>query len=124
MDQQDLHSFIQRIQMHQADFQDTISQLTQAVIELNEENNRLRMLNHDLEERLNKQTAKQTESTVNFPSEEPKNSQSTGKDRLQSFYEDGIHVCHELFGKRRHSSEDCLFCQDVLIRLEQGRTDG
>lgn len=121
MDSQDLQSFIQRIQLHQAEFQDAIHQLTQAVIELNEENNRLRMMNHDLEERIQQQFAEEEIS----PSTKDEMTQNTsGRERLQGFYNDGIHICHELFGKRRESNEDCLFCQDVLMRLEQGQSNG
>lgn len=114
---QDIQELINNIQNHQQQYQNNILQLTQVVLELKEENNRLRMLNHNLEDQLQKLVNESVTQEEDTPIEEQ---HISGKDRLQGFYDDGIHVCHELFGKRRQSSEDCLFCQDVLMRLSKG----
>lgn len=113
---QDIQELINNIQSQQQQYQNNILQLTQVVLDLKEENNRLRMLNHNLEDQLQKYV-KESSVQEESPNEDH---HISGKERLQGFYDDGIHVCHELFGKRRQSSEDCLFCQDVLMRLTQG----
>lgn len=121
MDYQAVQDLISNMKKHQQVFQESIDQLTQVVSELNEENNRLRMVNHQLEDELRHYVIEHTETVVEeAPMIEQVTQPISGHDRLRSFYEDGIHVCHELYGKRRQTAEDCLFCQDVLSRLEQG----
>lgn len=116
MTHQDIQNLISEINSQQQQYHTNIIELTQIVLELKEENNRLRMLNHNLEDRL-QQYANEIRVAEEHVEEE---NHVSGKERLQGFYDDGIHICHELFGKRRQSTEDCLFCQDVLMRLTQG----
>ncbi|MDR0298369.1 MAG: DNA replication initiation control protein YabA [Streptococcaceae bacterium] len=35
---------------------------------------------------------------------------------MQKLYDDGIHVCHQYYGKRLEPGENCLLCQEVLYR--------
>lgn len=120
MDYQEVQDLISHIRQQQQSFQESLDQLTKVVLALNEENNRLQMVNHQLEDELHKYIVNPIEQKVEPLVTYEKAPQLSGHERLRGFYEDGIHVCHELYGKRRQSSEDCLFCQDVLSRLEKG----
>lgn len=33
---------------------------------------------------------------------------------LEKLYNEGYHVCKELYGKRRDSNEECMFCRDLI----------
>ncbi|MGT2926843.1 initiation control protein YabA [Streptococcus cuniculipharyngis] len=70
---------------------------------LAEENARLHLENSKLRERLN-QLAKGRHQT----SEEVQNT-------LRKTYEDGFHVCIDLYGQRRDLGE-CLFCDEQIER--------
>lgn len=104
----------------QAQLTQALENLSRIATELNEENNRLTIVNHQLTQQIEELTqqelalADMSESAQENPAPL---TQSSGRDRLQTFYDNGIHVCHELFGKRRDSNEQCLFCQDVIDRL-------
>ncbi|MBD3949018.1 DUF972 family protein [Tuanshanicoccus lijuaniae] len=121
MEQQSVQRLIQTIQEQSLHYQDTVQQLTQAVLSLSEENNRLRMLNHELEDQLQQYVIEHLpEAHPIVQEQQPSHKKTTsGKERLQGFYDDGIHVCHELFGQRRQSDEECLFCQGIILGLDQ-----
>lgn len=38
--------------------------------------------------------------------------------KLQKIYEEGFHICHEYYGKRRN--DECLFCQSALNPKRKG----
>lgn len=121
MDHQKVQILLETLEKNQLSYQDTLSELVECVIELNHENNRLRMRNDILEEKLKIYASEQiahVHNTQQIPSVGVR--QPSGQERLQSFYDDGIHVCHELFGQRRESNEECLFCQNVIMSLDQG----
>lgn len=119
MDQEELVKIIENIMEQQVALQEEIARLVETVTTISEENNRLKMLNQELTEDLATSLAAKSEDIKSNPLPERPPSNRAGRDRLQGFYDDGIHVCHELFGKRRESDEDCLFCQSVIMRLEQ-----
>ena len=95
---------------------DTVAQLREIIDNLVEENNKLRMSNNDLKSLLIKSQAEAREGREDEADGESQ--VSSGRDSLLGFYNEGIHVCHEFFGSRRSSNEQCLFCQEVLERLE------
>lgn len=39
--------------------------------------------------------------------------------KLQKIYEEGFHICHEYYGKRR--DDECLFCQSALNPRKKGK---
>jgi regulator of replication initiation timing len=44
-----------------------------------------------------------------------KSSHNAGK-ALQDLYDQGFHVCAELFGKHRENGEECMFCMELINR--------
>ncbi|MGX7091835.1 initiation control protein YabA [Hutsoniella sourekii] len=114
MNQHDYEQLLELADQQLLELSDTVAQLRQAYHQLAEENNQLKITNHDLREMM---------STVH-PAEEEKQSAEIeqqitgGKNRLQGFYDQGIHICHQYFGLSRSPEEGCIFCQDVLDGLE------
>lgn len=100
---------------HLLQLSDTVAQLREVIDNLVEENNKLRMSNNDLKSLLIKT---QTDTHEEDSEGETGSQTSSGRDSLLGFYNEGIHVCHEFFGSRRSSNEQCLFCQEILERLE------
>lgn len=129
MDQLALLALIESVRQKQEDLQAEFGLLVEAISRLNEDNNRLTITNLQLQDQLSRSTAlmlnndDKTSSSTSEHSMFQEHQMESGKDRLQGFYDDGIHVCHELFGKRRDDNEDCLFCQAVIMRLEQAHDD-
>lgn len=122
MDYQDIkhlldHSSEQLIQLNE-----TVAQLTVALNDLMEENNRLRMRNHDVMTLVSQNYLAKTnelgEASQPLTVEDTTDNSVNGKTRLQSFYDEGIHVCHPYFGSQRYPEEECMFCQGVLDGLE------
>ena len=102
----------------QGQLSEALEQLSRIATELNEDNNRLTMLNHQMTEQLESQQVQLDDMNEIVQESAAPQLYQSGRDRLQTFYDNGIHVCHELFGKRRESDEQCLFCQDVIDRLK------
>lgn len=41
---------------------------------------------------------------------------STSRKNLENIYEEGFHVCYDLYGSRRANDEPCAFCLEVIYR--------
>ena len=102
---------------HLLQLSDTVEQLRKVIDNLIEENNKLRMSNNDLRNLLIKSQSQLDNADSDTEDEEDSHT-SSGRESLLGFYNEGIHVCHEFFGSRRSPEEQCLFCQEVLKRLE------
>lgn len=103
---------------HLLQLSDTVAQLRKVIDNLIEENNKLRMSNNDLRNLLIKSQSQLDSPTKGVYEGEENSHTSSGRESLLGFYNEGIHVCHEFFGSRRSPEEQCLFCQEVLKRLE------
>ena len=93
---------------------DLVIQLKSEISQLTEENNQLRMTNHDLHDLLLEQTQEKETPLQEVQPEET----MQAKSRLQDYYDEGIHVCHQLFGARRDDDEECIFCLGVLDKIK------
>lgn len=91
----------------------TVAQLRKQLTQLQEENNKLRMNHQELRDKI----VPTIEKSMNASSDNG-DAPSAGLESLQSFYHEGIHVCHEFFGSRLLPDEECLFCQEVMRRLK------
>ncbi|MBG9987842.1 DUF972 family protein [Aerococcaceae bacterium DSM 111176] len=96
---------------------DTIAELRESMSHLMEQNNQLKLKNQELTDiilskDIENDVLKEEDSILieNKPS---------GRDRLQAYYDDGIHICHEFFGMPITSGEECLFCNKFLEELEK-----
>ncbi|MGO4937387.1 initiation control protein YabA [Fundicoccus sp. Sow4_H7] len=117
MEQSELQLLLQHIETEQNKLKDSMTELKRMINRLNEENNQLRIQNDTLlslvTESGNEENATQTDTT-----ESSEQKAKNGRERLQSFYNDHIHVCHPYFGSRRQTGEECMFCQAVLDSLQ------
>ncbi|UUX33145.1 initiation control protein YabA [Fundicoccus culcitae] len=117
MEQSELQLLLQHIETEQNKLTDSMSELKRMINRLNEENNRLRIQNDTLLSLVTDST-KEEHPTTTTPAQSSEVKAKNGRERLQSFYNDNIHVCHPYFGSRRQEGEECMFCQAVLDSLE------
>lgn len=118
MTPQSIQEVIDRAEGDLLQLSDTIADLKRELNRLIEENNQLRLTNQELKDLLVQRSYEQASGD---PSEEPNEAEVfTGGDRLRSFYDDGIHICHVLFGTRLLEGEECIFCQNMLDKLDEG----
>ena len=122
MDYQDIKQLLDHSSEQLIQLNETVAQLTVALNDLMEENNRLRMRNHDVMTLVSQNYLAKTNDLGETPQpltvEDTTDNSVNGKTRLQSFYDEGIHVCHPYFGSQRYPEEECMFCQGVLDGLE------
>lgn len=120
-------------------FQATLKEVQEQVDLLRAENNRLRIqamrsTMDGLENRENQTADKFNESTQELLEEadesetlqdksEEVQQELNGRKQLESFYREGIHICHPYFGNRRDIHESCIFCEDVLDSLSEANHD-
>lgn len=121
MDYQDIKHLLDQSSEQLIQLNETVAQLTVALNDLMEENNRLRMRNQDLmalvSQNYQTQAHETGTTTQSLSTENSRDDSISGKARLQTFYDEGIHVCHPYFGSQRYPDEECMFCQGVLDGL-------
>jgi len=59
------------------------------------------------------------EHMVEIENELPKKATSTttlskSRQNLEKLYDEGFHVCNQIYGKRRDDDESCVFCLEVI----------
>lgn len=118
MEHDELQALLETAEAQLFQINETVAQLTFALKDLSEVNNRLRIRNQDLVEMLTPRSNDPAQLNSEHSSAEEQDYAPSGKDRLQTFYDEGIHVCHPYFGSRRMPAEECMFCQGVLDGLE------
>lgn len=106
MDTQDLQELLAQANQELLRLSSLMEQLNTAVNEVMTENNRLRILHKSSEEPVSHDVEEHM-----FDTDSPTIS---GKSKLQSFYDEGIHICHPYFGTKRDADEACIFCQGLL----------
>ncbi|UPQ86499.1 initiation control protein YabA [Ignavigranum ruoffiae] len=119
MEHEEVFEIIERAERQMLDLSDSVANLRKELLHLIEENNQLRMSNHDLHDLILNQSQaapNQTNQADLVNSSQQKNQASS---RLQSYYDEGIHVCHQLFGARRETGEECILCLGVLDELKK-----
>lgn len=122
MDYQDIKQLLDQSSEQLIQLNETVAQLTVALNDLMEENNRFRMRNQDLlalvSQNYHAKANDLETSSQQLQTDKAAEDSISGKARLQTFYDEGIHVCHPYFGSQRYPDEECMFCQGVLDGLE------
>lgn len=113
MDKDNIQHLIDQTETSMLQLSNQVAELQEVLADLIEDNNQLRMQNKELQDIIARLMAEE-EGDV----KEEQTSLSTGKERLQSFYDEGIHICHAYFGMNRAPDEECLFCQGILEDLD------
>lgn len=96
---------------------DTIADLKASMNHLMEQNNQLNLKNQELTDIILKKDY--TTDAIEETDTDLVENKPSGKDRLQAYYDDGIHICHEFFGMPITKGEECLFCNKFLEELEK-----
>lgn len=117
-----LEDLLNKVQDETNQLSQTVALLVEEVTRLTAENNRLRIQQYNAVEQMSLPTEKKhtleiTESSKEEPHQREEQRMSSGQARLQSFYNEGIHICHHYFGSQRNSHEECIFCQDIIDSL-------
>lgn len=116
MEAEDILALIHQAEGQIIQLSEEVSQIKAACSQLIAENNQLRMANHELRD-----WVQQGQPSKVADPEDP-GDPGSGRQRLQSFYDEGIHICHPYFGTQRLPNEACIFCQGILDGLE-GKDD-
>lgn len=113
-----IDELMRQIQGQLTAFEETVAQLSQEIEALKDENNRLRMQQYQAVDHLSfESNTIQDPKNPTQPVQEQKQQRLSGQARLQTFYNEGIHICHHYFGSQRETHEECIFCQDIIDSL-------
>lgn len=120
MRHQEIEELVQQVNQELIQLSQTVNRLSQELTRLQAENNRLRMQQYDAVEQMdlsNHFSSSLGEEEIQVSGEREEVVHQSGQARLQSFYNEGIHICHHYFGQKRDSQEACIFCQDIIDSL-------
>ena len=128
MDHQQILALIKQADHQMLDLSDTVANLQKHITALIEENNQLKMANLQLHDSLlsyqEGEPSKVVDSQnippdIESPSPNTHPSARPGQARLEEYYHDGIHICHQFFGAHRSPDEACILCLGVLDEMSQ-----
>lgn len=88
-----------------------LAEMKSSLQEVVEKNTTLELENQRLREHLRElnQPSQTTGSKI-------KQELSKSRLNLEKIYEEGFHVCYDLYGSRRENDEPCAFCLEVIYR--------
>lgn len=88
-----------------------LAEMKSSLQEVVEKNTTLELENQRLRDHLREmnQTTQETSSKI-------KQELSQSRLNLEKIYEEGFHVCYDLYGSRRDNDEPCAFCLEVIYR--------
>ncbi|MDN6639806.1 MAG: DNA replication initiation control protein YabA [Tetragenococcus sp.] len=100
------------------EFEEDLQKLSQNLVEMKgslqelvEKNTTLELENQRLRERI----YELSRQSSTHP-EKDKQVLSQSRMNLEKIYEEGFHVCYDLYGSRREHDEPCAFCLEVIYR--------
>lgn len=108
MDKKDVFLQIEQMEVESGRLYEQLGALKQEIILLLEENNRLKLENEQLRDRL-KQEESWSEPAMDMEPPGP----GEGYDNLARLYNEGFHICNVYYGHLR-TEGDCLFCLSFL----------
>lgn len=114
MDKRSLYDGLNQLESELRNTLTELVEMKQALHEIVEKNTTLEMENQRLREHLRELNQVQT------PTDNVKQELSKSRMNLEKIYEEGFHVCYDLYGSRRENDEPCAFCLEVIYR-ESGR---
>ncbi|EOZ5809893.1 DNA replication initiation control protein YabA [Enterococcus hirae] len=114
MDKRSLYDGLNQLESELRNTLTELVEMKQALHEIVEKNTTLEMENQRLREHLRELNQVQT------PADNAKQELSKSRMNLEKIYEEGFHVCYDLYGSRRENDEPCAFCLEVIYR-ESGR---
>ncbi|NLL32502.1 MAG: DNA replication initiation control protein YabA [Enterococcus cecorum] len=111
LDKRDLYDGLDEFEYDLSQMLTKLQKMKQSIQELVEKNTELELENQKLREHL-----RETNQTNPNSSKKMKQALSTSRKNLENIYEEGFHVCYDLYGSRRANDEPCAFCLEVIYR--------
>ncbi len=115
MDKRSLYDGLNDFEAELQQLLDNMSEMKDSLQEVVEKNTKLELENQRLRERLRELNQESLP-----PSETVQKELSRSRMNLEKIYEEGFHVCYDLYGSRRENDEPCAFCLEVIYR-ESGK---
>jgi Uncharacterized protein conserved in bacteria len=110
----DKRSLYDGINDFESDLQHLLTKLAEiknSLQDVVEKNTTLELENQRLREHI-----RELNQVAGSPSEKVKQELSKSRMNLEKIYEEGFHVCYDLYGSRREHDEPCAFCLEVIYR--------
>ncbi|MGY3771309.1 DNA replication initiation control protein YabA [Tetragenococcus solitarius] len=95
---------LQKLSQNLMEMKGSLQELVEKNTTLELENQRLREHIHELSHKDANQAGKEKQEL------------SQSRLNLEKIYEEGFHVCYDLYGSRREHDEPCAFCLEVIYR--------
>lgn len=111
MDKRSLYDGLNQLESELRTTLDELGGMKVALQEIVEKNATLEMENQRLREHI-----RELNQVAEAPAETIKQELSKSRMNLEKIYEEGFHVCYDLYGSRRDNDEPCAFCLEVIYR--------
>lgn len=114
MDKRSLYDGLNDFETDLQSLLENLAEMKESLQELVEKNTTLELENQRLREHIRELTQQ------GIASGKEKQELSQSRMNLEKIYEEGFHVCYDLYGSRRQDDEPCAFCLEVIYR-ESGK---
>ncbi|KPG69532.1 initiation-control protein [Enterococcus sp. RIT-PI-f] len=115
MDKRSLYDGLNQLESELQNSLNNLAEMKQSLQEIVEKNTTLELENQRLREHI-----RELNLVADAPAESAKQELSKSRMNLEKIYEEGFHVCYDLYGSRREHDEPCAFCLEVIYR-ESGK---
>ena len=111
MDKRSLYDGLNEFESELQGLLKKMAEMKSALQEVVEKNTTLEMENQRLRQHL-----RELDQRPQATSGKVKQELSKSRLNLEKIYEEGFHVCYDLYGSRRENDEPCAFCLEVIYR--------
>lgn len=112
LDKRSLYDGLNQLESELRNNVNELVEMKESLQQLVEKNTALELENQRLREHIRELTEASEEHA-----EDRKNQVlSQSRMNLEKIYEEGFHVCYDLYGSRRENDEPCAFCLEVIYR--------
>ena len=115
MDKRSIYDGLNQLENELQNSLNNLAEMKQSLQEIVEKNCDARIRKSTLREHI-----RELNQVAEAPAESVKQELSKSRMNLEKIYEEGFHVCYDLYGSRREHDEPCAFCLEVIYR-ESGR---